>query len=1634
MAKRRGISLVATACVIVWSCFTVSSIIAQAPPAPPLPVPAQFEIGTVTVSQANADAWQWVPFARTFEAPPVVIMGPAAKADGSPMVVTAVDVYTNGFYCQLNEWEYLDGAHANETVQFLALSEGTHVFGAQRWQVGKIAALNRTASTITLTGFTAAPVVLAQVSSYNNWTTNDGLLAIKTRISSVTSTSFQVKLETQQSDTAALFDESANYIAVSTGTGYMDGAILSAVRTSASVSDVFSTITFPATRTSPVFIAQTQTINDAEPGELRMQSLTSTSVQVQVQEETSSNADLTHAAEEVGYVVFGTMSGEAAAKVLFGDVTVTQSNATTWTTVSLPNTYTNPVVVMGPLSYTNGTPLTVRVRSVTTNSFQFQVDRWDHGTQTHPYLEKLSYIVMESGSHAIGGVRWQAGATTGVTQGGATQSLTVGFPNNTVVFSQVVTTNDTQAVQSRVSGISTTGFTVELDESEIDATAHAAETVHWIALTPGTSNFFGSQMRFQAGTVTNQDSSFRTQTFSRPHADPFLFASMQSKVDADPATLRWRNLFGDRVDLVAQEDNHTLQFGEGTVNNTHSAETTAFLTVQGDIDTDGDGAPDAWETSKGLNPNLASDGAADTDGDVLTNQQEYHNRLDFVTSSDPFAFTGGIVTVGVGTTNGYEINDKSITPNTSTPARYSIARIGGLAPITVNYTMAGTAATDTNRAPASAADYQLWTAATGGTQLTTSIAVPLNSTGVSVYVRPTVDTIDEYVEGLRMTLAANGTTYTIGSATNAVVLLNDAQDLPANERLFVAPFLPQSGVATGASGFATIILAGPNNKARISTTFNGLTTPQNDIDGAHVHYANTGSGPVANGTIIYGDPDGLPVGPLADYPWTIVDSAGLKGQQIIDAIFRKNTGENLYINIHTNRYASGEIRADLTLQTGSPTPPPTPPTPTLENLATDDEVKRDCARFLTQATFGPSEAEITALFNSIASPKTTATNRIAAFTTWLNNQWALPQTTVYDYNYAADQQEWSLWGQQPLLDINGNNVGNPPNNAADWQKWSSTVGTPPIPSGRNKESYDPDNQNRRRAWWLLANRAQDQLRQRAAEALEQIFVVSDRDGSISSRAYSHDRYYDVLGDAADGVRSLQPPIGQYTTATGGALRMRELLEDISKNAVMGRYLSHLRNQKATLDGGGNPITQPDENYAREIMQLFSIGLLQLWEDGTLQLGGNGQPIGTYDNEDIKALSRVFTGWSLAWRVNSAANNYVPPLTETNFFGSDGLEYFHPGWDNPMKIFIAYHDEAAKTGLGGALNRPAYTGLSTDTAARETYAEADLDATLDALCNHANIAPFLSRLLIQRFVTSNPSRGYVYRVVQKFKNDGSGVRGNLKAVMNAILLDYEARTLKNVDPQTVNGNTSVNVSFGKVKEPMLRYIQVLRAFGAKSQLNVSDLSGFGYPAPQLANLGTGPTRYRYVSTINDLAQTPHNMPSVFNWYLPDYTPGGRASAAGLVAPELQIITENIAVRSINYHRQIDYSSVIDPAAALPTGQGGSNLLGDTAGLLDNVFVNLAQLTADYKVVRETVGATEVSSATYLVDRLDAALCAGSLKAKYPYVAAGTDPRSIMIDQLATIAVDPPPITLANGGARVRAALYLITSSPEFIVQK
>ena len=490
-----------------------------------------------------------------------------------------------------------------------------------------------------------------------------------------------------------------------------------------------------------------------------------------------------------------------------------------------------------------------------------------------------------------------------------------------------------------------------------------------------------------------------------------------------------------------------------------------------------------------------------------------------------------------------------------------------------------------------------------------------------------------------------------------------------------------------------------------------------------------------------------------------------------------------------------------------------------------------------------------------------------------------------------------------------------------------------------RPDHDPDHHNRRRGWWLMALEGEDQLRQRVAFALSEILVVSEENSRVRQRHEGAASYYDLLVDGA---------FGNY----------RDLLEEVSLHPIMGWYLSMIQNEKA------NGITQPDENYAREVMQLFSIGLLELHPDGTLKLDPDTfLPVQTYDNYLITELARVFTGWSFGTHASGGEN--------TNFYYFGGNNDFQAAWKNPMKMFQAYHDEGTKDLVWGD---PIPAGQS---------GEQDMDDAMDALFNHPNTGPFIARRLIQRLVTSNPSRGYIYRVAQVFDDNGSGVRGDLGAVVKAILLDYEARSQ----------DVIAHVGFGRQKEPIVRYAAVVRAFDGKSQLPVSDFEPFGFNNTYSA----GATRYRFGQTDNTLGQTPQAAPSVFNWFLPDYVNPGKLADAGLVVPEFQITTETTVVRTTNYNRNLAEGS---------NGQGGQNLAGDPTGLLDNI--KLDKLALENHLTANGTAA--------FVDYLDKVLTARTMS---------DETRSILettIDEHFTPT------------QKVNVALYLLLGSHDYQVQR
>ena len=465
-------------------------------------------------------------------------------------------------------------------------------------------------------------------------------------------------------------------------------------------------------------------------------------------------------------------------------------------------------------------------------------------------------------------------------------------------------------------------------------------------------------------------------------------------------------------------------------------------------------------------------------------------------------------------------------------------------------------------------------------------------------------------------------------------------------------------------------------------------------------------------------------------------------------------------------------------------------------------------------------------------------------------------------------------------------------------------------------------------FWRLSVTGQDQLRRRVAFALSQIFVISLQDSNVDNYRRGVAAYLDMLGRHA---------FGNY----------RELLEDVTRHPMMGLYLSHLRNQKE--DPARNRV--PDQNYAREVMQLLSIGLRELNPDGTPRLVG-GLPVETYNNDDIVGLSYVFTGFSWAG----------PDRSRSRFLGNSGSQ--DPNREVlPMQGYADFHSLSEKRFLTAVI--PATTTADPD---------GDLRIALDTIANHPNVGPFIGRQLIQRLVTSNPTPAYVARVTQAFESGrftsgqwsaGTGQRGDLAATIAAILLDPEARTAVRLGDPT----------FGKVREPVLRVAQWMRAFNARS-------------ASRRFLLGTTD------NPATSLGQSPMRSPSVFNFYRPGYVPPNTALAANaLVAPELQIVHETSVVGYANFMR-----------SAVQSGLGSGNP---------------RDIQADYSA--ELALAQDPDR---LIDRIDLLLTAGMMSA---------DTRFLIRNAVESVAIPAtnPATALRN---RVNLAVLFALTSSDYLVQK
>ncbi|MGH7943781.1 MAG: DUF1800 family protein, partial [Opitutaceae bacterium] len=760
---------------------------------------------------------------------------------------------------------------------------------------------------------------------------------------------------------------------------------------------------------------------------------------------------------------------------------------------------------------------------------------------------------------------------------------------------------------------------------------------------------------------------------------------------------------------------------------------------------------------------------------------------------------------------------------TTTPAVFTFTRVGLVtAPVTVDYTIEGTASPGTDFEP-----------------LPGRITIPAGATSATVSFVPKANPANTNNRTATLTITPDNS-YGVGLNNRAGVTIY------ANSgSLYLSTLRALSNAPTStAYGTATIQLASDEKTAFVNVSFSNLSSPEVV---AHL---------LIDGNYVFN----LPTGQVTNAFWDFAPVGTYSSSDLIAAL----KDGRVSVSIDSAMFPAGELGGGFVRSSGTAAfnPPASPPAYDLTRITPED-----AARFLTQATFGPTQAEITAFASK-------------GYHSWINEQMALPPSS----HRAGTMEDFAA--------INAGGLG-------------SVMGSP---------NTRPGGTHRQAAWWKIAVTGQDQLRQRTAFALSQILVASDANGLINQWQEGAANYYDIFVNGAFG-------------------NFRDVLERVTLSPIMGIYLSSLRSAKAANN------TTPDENYAREVMQLFTIGLNELNPDGTLRLDPNGQPIPTYNQETIVQTAKVFTGWGYANpNPNATANSNL-------FRGSP------PNYIEPMMLWPAFHDDTAKTIVGGKVLPPAQGGIK------------DLKDTLDALFQHPNTAPFISRQLIQRLITSNPSPGYIYRVSQVFANNGAGGRGDLGAVVRAILTDYEARS----------SAVAATATFGKMKEPLLRATAIFRAFNAAS------------------NLG----RYNIANPQGALAQAAMRAPTVFNFFEPNFVLPGAVAAAGLYAPEYQILTDTTALTQPNFYYTYIYNN-----------RSATDMAQQTIGLDLANWLPLARTPQQ------------------LVDSINLLLSSGSVPKRDS-------------DRIAAAITLMPAGTATNTVPdleRVRSAIYLAITNPHGAVQK
>jgi Protein of unknown function (DUF1800)/PA14 domain/CHRD domain/Putative Ig domain len=852
--------------------------------------------------------------------------------------------------------------------------------------------------------------------------------------------------------------------------------------------------------------------------------------------------------------------------------------------------------------------------------------------------------------------------------------------------------------------------------------------------------------------------------------------------------------------------------------------------------------------------------------------------------------------------------------------------------------------------------------------------------------------------------------------------------------LYVAQLTPQGGAVSKGSGLAVLLIAPDHLSATLSYSYGGLTGP---ITNQHIHDGRSVPGPA--GAILFDVDDAEPT-PEGLYTWDFGPTGNHTLLDVVDAVL----GGQAYLNLHTAAYPAGEIKgffrpAGGTRRFQRPTAPAAASLPAL----TDAEA----CRFLMQASFGPKpDADGVAPWDldSIEAVKA------LGYEGWIEAQLALPvgndpevlatQTLpTVDALTAANMAIPSY--MPPLTRVITTGDGRLSNTIRNY-----------IATYYNATGLPYDNDDFLRSWWQQAVTSPDQLRQRVAFALSQIFVISGLP-SLGDQPLGMAQYYDIL---------FYHGLGNFRT----------LLDRVTLSPAMGKYLDMMRNKKPDPTKG----RLPNENYAREIMQLFSIGLKRVHPDGSVALDGKGLPVATYSSDEVVGLAHVFTGWT------HFADN-------ATFDSGSGTDYLRP-----MKLVAAQHALGEKNILDNTVINAAAT--TADTAS----INAELAAAHEALFQHPNVGPFIARQLIQRLVTANPSPGYIYRTALVFDDNGQGVRGDMAALVRAILLDPEAR----------GATERTQPGYGHLREPVLRTTGLLRALRGYS-LNslmlptnllplartmtttnidlahpiVTDAQGltfvegqrlwagmkillaaqtlpaenglYDFPgdggylvrspeADTVAELAgkyvrvqftaVGNTVYQQTGTLpgenpwsfqeNDLgfqSQTPLFAPTVFNFYEPDYVFPGQTGAMGLYGPEFQILSEKTILDLGNYFyilvgNDSTYSGIGTNSeirlefSSRPTGATTYPwpLINpaDRANAMNNPEIALAHDPAA------------------LIARLNLLLLQGRMSVTL---------RDRLITYLTTL-----PVTVGGGTeatqrrTRVRDAVYLISLSHEFSIQK